>query len=58
MCTCVYIDPPTFQFPVVDEQRIVRLPGRIPRHLAVARAAVGALLLDDVVAAVRRVLDR
>lgn len=49
---------PTFQFPVVDEEGIVGLPGRISRHLTVARAAVRALLLQHVVAAVRRVGDR
>lgn len=49
---------PTFQFPVVDEQRIVRLPRRIPRHLAMTGTAVRALLLDHVVAAVRCMLYR
>lgn len=36
---------PTFQFPVVDKEGIVRLPGWITRHLALTWTAICALLL-------------
>ena len=45
----------TFEFSVVDEQRVVGLSRRVARHLAMTGAAVGALLLEDVVVTVGRV---
>lgn len=44
---------PTFQFSVVHQQRIVRLFGRVPWHLAVRWRRFGAFLAEHLVARVR-----